>query len=44
MITIIKNANDTWTVHYSADLGQRYQEFKTWEEVNEFVEALELTV
>jgi len=41
MITILRLANGNWQVHYSSNLGQRYQEFKTFEEVSRFIEALE---
>lgn len=41
MVTIIRLANGNWQVHYTSNEGQRYQEFKTFVEVSEFVEAVE---
>jgi hypothetical protein len=37
MVTIIRLASGNWQVHYTADLGQRYQEFTTFDEVSRFV-------
>lgn len=42
MVTIIKLANGNWQVHYTADQGQRYQEFASFEDVSRFIEGGEL--
>jgi hypothetical protein len=39
MVTIIRVANGNWQIHYMSELGQRYEEFKTFAQVTEFVDV-----